>query len=429
MHGMSVRPWTIHRLLAGCAAAAVLAACGERAPEGATLLTATRLYVAPDLPPIDDAAVLMLDGRILAAGPAKDVAAGGAARLSACDGGTVVAGFQNSHVHFTEPRFAEAKSKPAAALRAAMTAMLNRHGFTTVVDTASDLRNTAALRDRVESGEVPGPRILTAGGALYPRDGIPIYLRDLPPEILASLEQPASVEEALAAVQANLDGGANATKLFLMTPQGAGRYAFMSPDVALAAADETHRRGLPVLAHPTDIEGIDLAIEAGVDVLVHATIGEGKTAWDRPLIEQMLAKGIAVVPTLKLFPYELERAKLPPRIVELATADAVGQVRAYSKAGGQILFGTDVGYMTDDDPVLEYRLMARALAPMEILASLTTAPAARWKEEARRGRVAEGQDADLVVLDADPAADAANFAKVRCTIRGGRLTHPPTDAG
>ncbi|HEU4517012.1 MAG TPA: amidohydrolase family protein, partial [Steroidobacteraceae bacterium] len=141
-------------------------------------------------------------------------------------------------------------------------------------------------------------------------------------------------------------------------------------------------------------------------------------------IEQMRAKNMAVVPTLKLFPYELKRMDLPERVVEGATSDAVEQVRSYAAAGGQILFGTDVGYMTDYDPTDEYRLMARALKPMEILASLTTAPAARWKEQKTRGRVAEGADADLVVLEADPAADAANFARVRCTVRGGKLTHP-----
>jgi imidazolonepropionase-like amidohydrolase len=198
----------------------------------------------------------------------------------------------------------------------------------------------------------------------------------------------------------------------------------MQPDIALAAADETHRRGLPVLAHPTDIEGINLAIEAGVDVLVHTTIGEGRTVWDATLIEQMRAAEMALVPTLMLFPYELKRMDLPERIVEGATSDAVEQVRSYAAAGGQVLFGTDVGYMTDYDPAEEYRLMARALEPMEILASLTTAPAARWKEDKSRGRVTEGFDADLVVLEADPAADAANFARVRCTIRNGKLTHP-----
>jgi imidazolonepropionase-like amidohydrolase len=407
----------------GLVAALSLLACAERAPEGSTLLTATRLYTSPDAPPVDDAAILIVDGKIAAAGPAKDIAAGGAKRLAACDGGTVTAGFQNSHVHFTEDKFADAAAKGAPELGAAMTEMLNRFGYTTVVDTASNLANTVVLRDRIERGEIPGPRIITAGFALYPRDGIPIYLRDLPPELLAMLSQPASVEEALAEVQANLDAGANATKLFLMTPQGGGRYAFMQPDIALAAADETHRRGLLVLAHPTDIEGINLAIEAGVDVLVHTTIGDGKTVWDPALIEQMRAKSMAVVPTLKLFPYELKRMELPERVVEGATSDAVEQLRSYAAAGGQILFGTDVGYMTDYDPTDEYRLMARALKPMEILASLTTAPAARWKEKAR-GRVAEGLEADLVVLEGDPAADAASFAKVRCTIRGGKLTYP-----
>jgi imidazolonepropionase-like amidohydrolase len=132
---------------------------------------------------------------------------------------------------------------------------------------------------------------------------------------------------------------------------------------------------------------------------------------------------MSVVPTLELFPYELKRMKLPERVVEGATSDAVEQVRAYSKAGGQILFGTDVGYMTDYDPTGEYRLMARALTPMQILASLTVAPALRWRESARRGQVVEGQDADLVVLDGDPAADAANFANVRCTLRAGNLTY------
>jgi imidazolonepropionase-like amidohydrolase len=406
-------------------AVVLLAACGGRVPDGAIVIRAARLYAAPDRPPIDDAAILVVDGRIAATGPSAEIAARGAATFAQCDGGTVVAGFQNSHVHFTETKFAGAASKPAEELTASLDDMLNRFGFTTVVDTASNLANTVALRTRVDAGEVAGPRILTAGGALYPKNGIPIYLSDLPPDVLAALSQPANVEEALASVEVNIDGGADATKLFLMTPQGGDHYAFMQPDIALAAADETHRRGLLVLAHPTDIEGINLAIEAGVDVLVHTTIGGGKSVWEPALVDQLISKDMAVVPTLQLWPYELQRAKLAPRIVELATADAVEQLRAFAKAGGQVLFGTDVGYMSEYDPTEEYRLMARALTPMEILTSLTTAPAARWKEKARRGVIDIGLDADLVVLEADPAVDAANFAKVRCTIRGGRLIHGP----
>ena len=80
--------------------------------------------------------------------------------------------------------------------------------------------------------------------------------------------------------------------------------------------------------------------------------------------------------------------------------------------------------MTDFDPTEEYVLMAKTgMSSMQILASLTTAPAARWKEGNRRGRVAQGLDADLVVLDADPVADASNFSKVRCTISRGRTIY------
>jgi len=407
----------------------VLAACGERAPEGATVIEAARLYMAPDRPAIDDAAVVIVEGRIVAAGPRKETATRGAARLERCDRGTVVAGFQNSHVHFTEPKWESAGKRPAAELAAALKDMLTRFGFTTVLDTGSNPDNTLALRERIESGEIPGPRIYTAGSPLYPEDGIPFYLRDLPPDVLARLQQPATVEEALEFVQANLDRGADATKLFVMTPQGGGRVAFMDPEIALAAADETHRSGLLVLAHPTAVEGIDLAIEAGVDVLVHTTIGEGRTVWEPALVSQLVSKGMSVVPTLQLWSHELKKAKLEPRIVELATGDAVEQLRVFSAAGGQVLFGTDVGYMTEYDPAEEYRLMSRALKPMQILASLTTAPAARWREETSRGQFVPGMAADLVVLEADPAVDPANFAKVRCTIRAGRVIHEAPQAG
>jgi imidazolonepropionase-like amidohydrolase len=101
--------------------------------------------------------------------------------------------------------------------------------------------------------------------------------------------------------------------------------------------------------------------------------------------------------------------------------DAEKQLKAFADAGGQVLFGTDVGYMSDFDPTDEYALMAQTgLTPMQILASLTTAPAARWKAAERRGRVRAGFDADLVVLNGDPVTDVRRFAHVKCTLRAGR---------
>jgi imidazolonepropionase-like amidohydrolase len=68
--------------------------------------------------------------------------------------------------------------------------------------------------------------------------------------------------------------------------------------------------------------------------------------------------------------------------------------------------------------------MSRAgLTPMQILASLTTAPAERFGVSDKRGRLTAGMQADLVVFSADPATDATNFAKVRYTVRGGRIVY------
>lgn len=394
------------------------------AGEETFVLRATRIYPAPDSPPIEDG-VIVLDGEKLAAvGARNQVSIPAGAQSGPCDAGVVVAGFQNSHVHFTEPHWADAAKQRPGRLSGRLAAMLTRYGFTTALDTGSLPDDTFALRRRIETGEVAGPRILTAGVPLYPHDVIPFYLRDLPPRVLAQLPQPATAEAALKVVRANLDRGADATKLFVATPRGGGEITYMSRDIVRATADETHARRRPVLAHPTNNAGIRLAIESGVDVLVHTTIDDIPAVWTPGQIKDMLAHDIAVVPTLKLWPYELTKAQLAPKIIDLTTADAVEQVRAFAAAGGQVLFGTDVGYMTDYDPTDEYALLSRALSPMQILASLTTAPAARWRESGRRGRIAPGMDADLVVLDGDPAQDARRFAGVRCTFRKGRMIYP-----
>src|SRR3546814_2679236 len=89
------------------------------------------------------------------------------------DGGAVRAGFWNSHVHFTEPKWAGAADLPAPRLQSQLREMLVRYGFTSVVDTGSDPRDTGPLRARIESGEIAGPRIITAMSPLFPPDGVP----------------------------------------------------------------------------------------------------------------------------------------------------------------------------------------------------------------------------------------------------------------
>jgi imidazolonepropionase-like amidohydrolase len=97
------------------------------------------------------------------------------------------------------------------------------------------------------------------------------------------------------------------------------------------------------------------------------------------------------------------------------------QLRAFSQAGGEVLFGTDVGYTDHYDTALEYTLMSRAgMTFPQILASLTTAPARRFRASDHSGRIAQGMDADLVVLDGDPAKDITALSRVHLVIHGGK---------
>ncbi|WP_284619366.1 amidohydrolase family protein [Aquabacterium humicola] len=400
-------------LLAALAVAAV-AAHAEPA-----VLRAKRLYPAPDAAPIDDAVVLVDGGKITAAGARATVSVPARAREMGCGGGVVTAGFQNSHVHFVAPVFAGSDTSTQSK---EITAMLTRWGITTVLDASSNPATTILLRQRIDAGVFKGPRILTAGGGLFPPNGIPFYLAGLPKPVLDTLAQPATPEAAVRTVRYDLDAGADGTKLFIATPQADRSTKLMPPEVAKAAADETHRRGKLVFAHPTNVDGLRASLAAGVDVLVHTTLGIG--AWPEDLTKDLVARGTSLVPTLKLWGFELNKGGVPTPVQQKLIGWTQDQLKAFAVAGGQVLFGTDVGYMSEFDTTDEYVLMAGAgLTPMQILASLTTAPAARWNESARRGRVVAGQDADLVVLDDDPAGDVRRFAQVRCTIRGGETIY------
>ena len=385
------------------------------APPTTVVLAGATIYPSPTEAPIRGGALVIDGSRVVAVGPSGEVRAPAGATTVDCAGMFITSGFQNSHVHFSEAKWDEAAGKPADRLAAELGQMLLRYGFTTVVDTGSLLSNTIALRTRIEAGEVDGPRILTAGGPLYPENGIPYYLKSsLPAEVIAVLNTPRSPEEAAGVVEKQLAAGADAVKLFTGSWVERGRVLPMPVPIARAAADVAHRRGKLVFAHASNLAGLEAALEARVDVLAHAL--DDDRGWNESHVARMKAVGMAMIPTLKLFggqPYTTYIQK---------------EVDTYARAGGSILFGTDVGYLTDYDPSDEYRLLAGAgLDWRAILASLTTAAAERWQEGARRGRIAVGMDADIVVLASDPAIDVKAFADVRYALRGGRIVYRRRD--
>ena len=134
---------------------------------------------------------------------------------------------------------------------------------------------------------------------------------------------------------------------------------------------------------------------------------------------------MALIPTLTLFDFEARKGGTSAQNREQWIGKMVEELRAFRTGGGQVLFGTDIGYTAHYDTELEYELMARSgMSFPEILASLTTNPAQRFGYSDRKSRVAEGMDADLVILNSDPAKDVRALSQVYMTIRAGRINYP-----
>jgi len=216
-----------------------------------------------------------------------------------------------------------------------------------------------------------------------------------------------------------LDMGLDGIKLFTGAFKGEDQPVVnMDIAVAKAAVDVAHARGRLVFAHPQNKTGVETVIAAGVDVMAHTAPARGYAQYTSEQLAQFKAQGTALIPTLSLF----TTVTLDPHVTAQITAVTVNQLRQFAQNGGPVLFGTDVGFIKIYDTSLEYELMHRALSEREVLASLTTNPAAYFKV-AKKGKVEAGFDADLVVLDGDPFADVRNLAKVAFTIRAGQVIY------
>ena len=401
----------------------MLCASGLPAAAEGLAIVGAKVYRSPDAPAILDATLVVRDGVIAGVGTSGEVEVAPTDRVIAGEGLVVVAGLWNSHVHLLLPSMALPPEDNAEALSGELEAMLTRWGFTTVFDIASLPGAAIDLRRRIERGEVLGPNILTVDAPFFPRDGTPVYVRDLVAG-LPSMEV-GTPDAAAQRARRQLENGADGVKIFTGAIVG-GEVGVMP--MALAAAKavvaEAHRQGKPAFAHPSNQKGIDVAIESGVDVLAHTTPDDGQP-WSAELVERLTSHDVALIPTLTLWRVASGPIGLPAEKIERTIALAQQQLGAFAAAGGEVLFGTDIGYTQAVDTSEEYRLMQGAgLTFEQILASLTTAPAARFGA-AGKGKIEVGMDADVTVLAADPAEDVEALAEVVYTIRAGRVIFGP----
>ncbi len=413
-------PRLIRQIVRSALLAAV--ACTTATAQAPLALRGATIYPSPEEAPIANGLVLIEGATIAAVDAAADLEIPRDARVIDCSGLVVVAGLWNSHVHLFERKWERAGEIPRDDLAHQLEEMFTHFGFTSVFDLGSPGGNTRRIRDRVEAGETPGPRIFSTGEVLIASGAMPSP-KSLESMGFLSFSNPEirNAGGAAAAADDLLDAGADGIKLHLRPPAapmpGFPRRAIRS------AAERARRRDKPVFLHPHDGADVAAALRARVDVIAHTTPHDG--AWGPSVLSSKNSPGAVLTPTLTLWQYSVRRESMSTQ--RRVVGAALGQLRSWLASGRRTLFGTDAGAI-GYDPRAEYSLMAEAgMSFGEILASLTTTPAALFGESEELGRVAPGFQADLVVLAGDPATDIEALAEVRHTIRRGELIYSAAD--
>ncbi|WP_300345820.1 amidohydrolase family protein [Nesterenkonia sp.] len=375
---------------------------GELCITDPSLIAAPGAPVAPKINlPIRDGRVERIDQQ--PAAPEAEILDAG--------GRVVTAGFWNCHVHLTEPVWSRAASAEAPVLQHHLDDMFSSRGFTGAMDLGSNPRTTAAVISRIASGELNGPQLLTAGAGIYPPRGLPFYVQ-IPWHLRPLMPQPRTPAAARRAVNRSQRRGAAVAKL------STGSYLAPDPEqvvpmplpVARAATEQAHRQGRPVFAHTSNREGLRGAVEAGVDVIAHVP---DTPAGTEPLLREAARRGMRMIPTLDMF---FQTVGTHPEY-----RDPIFQALAvFREAGGQLLFGTDVGYLPDRRTQGELTaLETSGVDATEALAMLTTAPAEL--AQAGTGTVEPAAAADLVVLDHRELTSPRQLADVFATVAAGKL--------
>ncbi|HEY0678700.1 MAG TPA: amidohydrolase family protein [Chitinophagaceae bacterium] len=369
-----------------------------------------KVYPSPTAKPISNATILISDGKIKAVGAKNAVKIPASYEVMDMKGKVITAGFWNCHVHFIEPHWTDAGRLPADTAEKYLKAMLSSHGFAYAFDLAAlNFSNLKNLRGRINDGEITGPTILAVGVPFT--SASPYYIR---PAVLPELKNAQQVSTHL---EQQLEEGVNGIKIWTASPVG-GRIDYMPDSLIKVAAAFTSRNKIPLFSHPTNIAGAIRAVKNGVTVLTH-TSPDDRHDWDPLLVKELVKANVALIPTLKLCTWDISKEERETSN-DLLLKTAVTQLSSFHKAGGVVLFGTDVGYMTDYNPLDEFVYMGRSgMSFSKILASLTVNPAKKFGYEKKTGKIEVGLDADLVILNSDPAVDVRNFTDVHYTIRKG----------
>ncbi|TAM62100.1 amidohydrolase family protein [bacterium] len=386
-----------------------------------------RLHVRADIlidgsggPALRDAALLVEDGAIARVGPYFPPPEG----VRSLATGTLLPGLVNAHVHLDMAGESDTwvivnrKDAAGALAGAHQAAKTLRSGVTSVRDLGTKNFISVALRDAIARGEIPGPRVLTAGMVICMTGGHgwPIGRETDGPW------------DARKAVREFLKAGADCIKLMatggVLTPGVQPGNAQLEEAELAAAIDEAHKAGVHCASHAIGAAGIKNALRAGIDSIEHGHL------LDAEAIELFKQRGTRLVPTLTAVQCIIDHADdggMPSFVVEKASrlvTDLYDNIRKAYRAGVTIVAGSDAGtpFNYHDNYAYELELMVRELGmpPLEAIHA-STGRSADFLHLGDVGRLEAGQAADLLGVRGDASRDIRALREVTLVTRGGTL--------
>jgi len=307
------------------------------------------------------------------------------------------------------------------------------HGFTTMRDLETEGAgyDDVAIRDAVNEGVVPGPRLRVVGPALSTTGTYPILHFRPDWKFPVGVMTCDGADGCRRAVREQLSYGTDWVKIYAntgglrLTNDG---YIDSPPNWTKeeieAVVSEAHARGSKVAAHATSDTGVRIAVAAGVDSIEHGDSIRPEAA------AEMARKGISLCPTLTVSWYVAEpRAKEGRGIwaeMPKILAKSFGNAR---KAGVKIVFGTDAGGFpwTEINQAAEFGHEVRlGMTPLEAIRTATTNAADLLGLAGQIGTIEKGAFADLVAVSGDPLADVGVLSKIDWVMKGGKVVAGPT---
>jgi imidazolonepropionase-like amidohydrolase len=410
--------------------ALVLAAAPEPPKPALVAVKAARLIDGKGGAPLSNAVVLIDGEKITAVGSGLAIPAG--ATVIDLGSATLLPGLIDAHVHLTgradmHGYRALGISLPKQTLDGAVNAGLTlRAGFTTARNVGADGFSDVALRDTINEGGLPGPRLLVSGPALGITGGH-CDNNMLPFEADAVGEGVADGPEAARAkVRRNFKYGADLIKIcasggVLSKGDAVGAPQYTVEEMT-AIAGEAHRQGKKVAAHAHGTLSIKEAITAGIDTIEHVSLIDDEG------IRLAKEKGTFLVMDIYNDDYILsegEKAGFLPESLEKERAIGKLQRESFQRAwkgGAKMAFGTDAGVYPHGDNAKQFAYMVQyGMTPMQAIQAATKYGAEALGMQDRVGTLEPGKFADLIAVAKDPLADVRALENVPFVMKGGAV--------